>query len=209
MHLHSLSLILIYDVWLFLFQIQRLPFLQSSNLALDTLKGSDESIGFEDILNGKRLIHFFFLITDITVEVWPLTSTLCLCHVTLQIQPRVKWWVNHTWWWNINWACCKEDLTQITHIDLDSHLSAFFCSLDPKQKWPTQVLEKCSHLFRRTGEGWGCIWEKKAYLENNIKHGLLSIEHFSSSACKTLIQTGIQCCFCMIPNWLAFLINWT
>ncbi|KAM6953781.1 proteasome maturation protein, partial [Aplochiton taeniatus] len=32
-------------------QIQRLPFLQSSNLALDTLRGSDESIGFEDVLN--------------------------------------------------------------------------------------------------------------------------------------------------------------
>ncbi|AWP20865.1 putative proteasome maturation protein [Scophthalmus maximus] len=32
-------------------QIQRLPFLQSSNLALDTLRGSDESIGFDDILN--------------------------------------------------------------------------------------------------------------------------------------------------------------
>uniref|UniRef100_A0A3Q4IGI2 Proteasome maturation protein n=1 Tax=Neolamprologus brichardi TaxID=32507 RepID=A0A3Q4IGI2_NEOBR len=31
--------------------IQRLPFLQSSNLALDTLRNSDESIGFEDILN--------------------------------------------------------------------------------------------------------------------------------------------------------------
>ncbi|XP_041669722.1 proteasome maturation protein [Cheilinus undulatus] len=32
-------------------QIQRLPFLQSSNLALDTLRGSDDVIGFEDILN--------------------------------------------------------------------------------------------------------------------------------------------------------------
>ncbi|XP_031428609.1 proteasome maturation protein [Clupea harengus] len=32
-------------------QIQRLPFLQSSNLALDTLRGSDDTIGFEDILN--------------------------------------------------------------------------------------------------------------------------------------------------------------
>ncbi|KAM9775238.1 proteasome maturation protein [Syngnathus typhle] len=32
-------------------QIQRLPFLPSSNLALDTLRGTDESIGFEDILN--------------------------------------------------------------------------------------------------------------------------------------------------------------
>ncbi|PWA25030.1 hypothetical protein CCH79_00016005, partial [Gambusia affinis] len=32
------------------FQIQRLPFLPSSNLALDTLRGSDECIGFEDIL---------------------------------------------------------------------------------------------------------------------------------------------------------------
>ncbi|KAG5850368.1 proteasome maturation protein [Anguilla rostrata] len=32
-------------------QIQRLPFLQSSNIALDTLRGSDDSIGFEDILN--------------------------------------------------------------------------------------------------------------------------------------------------------------
>lgn len=32
-------------------QIQRLPFLPSSNLALDTLRGNDEAIGFEDILN--------------------------------------------------------------------------------------------------------------------------------------------------------------
>ncbi|XP_056417809.1 proteasome maturation protein [Hyla sarda] len=32
-------------------QIQRLPFLQSSNIALDTLRGNDECIGFEDILN--------------------------------------------------------------------------------------------------------------------------------------------------------------
>uniref|UniRef100_A0A9J8B060 Proteasome maturation protein n=2 Tax=Cyprinus carpio TaxID=7962 RepID=A0A9J8B060_CYPCA len=32
-------------------QIQRLPFLPSSNLALDTLRGSDDTIGFEDILN--------------------------------------------------------------------------------------------------------------------------------------------------------------
>ncbi|XP_077410566.1 proteasome maturation protein isoform X2 [Vanacampus margaritifer] len=32
-------------------QVQRLPFLQSSNLALDILRGTDESIGFEDILN--------------------------------------------------------------------------------------------------------------------------------------------------------------
>lgn len=38
---------------LFFSQIQRLPFLSSSNLALDTLRGSDESIGFEDILNGQ------------------------------------------------------------------------------------------------------------------------------------------------------------
>ncbi|MBN3304154.1 proteasome maturation protein [Amia ocellicauda] len=32
-------------------QIQRLPFLQSSNIALDTLRGNDEAIGFEDFLN--------------------------------------------------------------------------------------------------------------------------------------------------------------
>ncbi|CAH2225148.1 proteasome maturation [Pelobates cultripes] len=32
-------------------QVQRLPFLQSSNIALDSLKGNDECIGFEDILN--------------------------------------------------------------------------------------------------------------------------------------------------------------
>ncbi|XP_012882717.1 PREDICTED: proteasome maturation protein [Dipodomys ordii] len=32
-------------------QVQRLPFLQSSNLSLDILKGNDETIGFEDILN--------------------------------------------------------------------------------------------------------------------------------------------------------------
>ncbi|XP_071592636.1 proteasome maturation protein [Heliangelus exortis] len=32
-------------------QVQRLPFLHSSNVALDTLRGNDEYIGFEDILN--------------------------------------------------------------------------------------------------------------------------------------------------------------
>ncbi|KAG7261752.1 hypothetical protein CRUP_014741 [Coryphaenoides rupestris] len=32
-------------------QIQRLPFLPSSNLALDTLRATDETICFEDILN--------------------------------------------------------------------------------------------------------------------------------------------------------------
>ncbi|XP_053564454.1 proteasome maturation protein [Bombina bombina] len=32
-------------------QVQRLPFLQSSNIALDSLRGNDDSIGFEDILN--------------------------------------------------------------------------------------------------------------------------------------------------------------
>ncbi|KAM8880976.1 proteasome maturation protein [Synchiropus splendidus] len=36
-------------------QIQRLPFLQSSNLALDTLRGGDETIGFEDILNDPAM----------------------------------------------------------------------------------------------------------------------------------------------------------
>ncbi|CAO2630764.1 Proteasome maturation protein [Lemmus lemmus] len=31
--------------------VQRLPFLPSSNLSLDILRGNDETIGFEDILN--------------------------------------------------------------------------------------------------------------------------------------------------------------
>ncbi|XP_028290317.1 proteasome maturation protein [Gouania willdenowi] len=35
-------------------QIQRLPFLPSSHLALDTLRGSDETIGFDDILNDPN-----------------------------------------------------------------------------------------------------------------------------------------------------------
>lgn len=34
-------------------KVQRLPFLTSSNLSLDILRGNDETIGFEDILNGK------------------------------------------------------------------------------------------------------------------------------------------------------------
>lgn len=34
-------------------QVQRLPFLPSSNLSLDILRGNDETIGFEDILNGE------------------------------------------------------------------------------------------------------------------------------------------------------------
>ncbi|EDL05840.1 mCG145041, isoform CRA_a, partial [Mus musculus] len=32
-------------------QVHRLPFLPSSNLSLDILRGNDETIGFEDILN--------------------------------------------------------------------------------------------------------------------------------------------------------------
>ncbi|XP_032941291.1 proteasome maturation protein [Catharus ustulatus] len=32
-------------------QVQRLPFLHSSNIAMDILRGNDECIGFEDILN--------------------------------------------------------------------------------------------------------------------------------------------------------------
>ncbi|XP_078258513.1 proteasome maturation protein [Rhinoraja longicauda] len=32
-------------------QVQRLPFLMSSNIALETLQGNDECLGFEDILN--------------------------------------------------------------------------------------------------------------------------------------------------------------
>ncbi|MBZ3877121.1 Proteasome maturation protein [Sciurus carolinensis] len=32
-------------------KVQRLPFLSSSNLSLDILRGNDETIGFEDILN--------------------------------------------------------------------------------------------------------------------------------------------------------------
>lgn len=38
---------------LFVSQVQRLPFLPSSNLSLDILRGNDETIGFEDILNGE------------------------------------------------------------------------------------------------------------------------------------------------------------
>ncbi|KAF7251008.1 Proteasome maturation protein, partial [Varanus komodoensis] len=36
-------------------QAQHLPFLHSSNLSLDILKGTYDCIGFEDILNGKDL----------------------------------------------------------------------------------------------------------------------------------------------------------
>lgn len=39
-------------------QAQRLPFLHSSNIALDTLRGNDECIGFEDILNGKCILFW-------------------------------------------------------------------------------------------------------------------------------------------------------
>ncbi|KAB1267698.1 Proteasome maturation protein [Camelus dromedarius] len=35
-------------------QVQRLPFLPSSNLSLDILRGNDETIGFEDILNDDE-----------------------------------------------------------------------------------------------------------------------------------------------------------
>uniref|UniRef100_A0A8B9WQ66 Proteasome maturation protein n=1 Tax=Bos mutus grunniens TaxID=30521 RepID=A0A8B9WQ66_BOSMU len=44
-------------------QVQRLPFLPSSNLSLDILRGNDETIGFEDILNGSRRAGDFVLFT--------------------------------------------------------------------------------------------------------------------------------------------------
>lgn len=55
--LDPFTCLLVYRLFLMslLLQIQRLPFLPSSNLAVDTLRGSDESIGFEDILNGQNL----------------------------------------------------------------------------------------------------------------------------------------------------------
>eukprot|EP00062_Callorhinchus_milii_P015223 gi/632965244/ref/XP_007898794.1/ PREDICTED: proteasome maturation protein [Callorhinchus milii] len=39
-------------------QVQRLPFLMSSNIALETLRGSDECIGFEDVLNDPSQSEF-------------------------------------------------------------------------------------------------------------------------------------------------------
>lgn len=72
-----------------LFQIQRLPFLQSSNLALETLKGGDESIGFEDILNGEELacpsprLHLkkrVFLVASLPVD-----RCLLMCGVTTPV----------------------------------------------------------------------------------------------------------------------------
>lgn len=45
-------------------KIQRLPCLPSSMVALDTLMGTDESIGFEDFLNGmKHSLATLFLCT--------------------------------------------------------------------------------------------------------------------------------------------------
>lgn len=59
-------------------QIQRLPFLQSSNLALDTLRNSDESIGFEDVLNGGNLVLPFYTFSDMCDDVKP-WLILCFC----------------------------------------------------------------------------------------------------------------------------------
>lgn len=71
-------------------QIQRLPFLQSSNLALDTLRGSDECIGFEDILNGESLN--LFTPSVIVVSCLCMKSDPCpvFVLVTFQIQLRVR-----------------------------------------------------------------------------------------------------------------------
>ena len=47
-----------------LFQARRLPFLPSSNLALETLEGRDEFIDFDDyIFNGKYLNRYLILIS--------------------------------------------------------------------------------------------------------------------------------------------------
>lgn len=46
-------------------QVQRLPFLHSSNLSLEILNGNYDCIGFEDILNGKNLFSEFGDMSDI------------------------------------------------------------------------------------------------------------------------------------------------
>lgn len=99
----------------FFSQIQRLPFLSSSNLALDTLRGSDESIGFEDILNGQDVgvLHCCW-------HEGPRDDFLTprLLSVFLQIQPRAKWWGSRTSWWNTNWDCCERFCrTHSSHFD--------------------------------------------------------------------------------------------
>ena len=78
------------DVFLSSIQIQRLPFLQSSNLALDTLRGSDESITFDDILNGENLILSTPSLTEPSCLSMKSHQCTVFVSVTFQIQPRVK-----------------------------------------------------------------------------------------------------------------------
>lgn len=63
-------------------QVQRLPFLHSSNIALDTLRGNDECIGFEDILNGKYTFQGFCELPGVSIlpgEKWDLGGQdLCM-----------------------------------------------------------------------------------------------------------------------------------
>ena len=53
-------------------QVHRLPFLPSSNLSLDILRGNDETIGFEDILNGEWHPALWNTILTIQGDISPL-----------------------------------------------------------------------------------------------------------------------------------------
>lgn len=82
-------------------QIQRLPCLPSSMVALDSLLGTDESIGFDDFLNGERQSFLSPLVKECwtpTVYVEPLNKFcltvscwMVLCCKFLWKQYLIKW----------------------------------------------------------------------------------------------------------------------
>ena len=185
------ALVFIHQAWPYVlislllssFQIQRLPFLQSSNLALDTLRGSDESIGFEDILNGQNLILSALSLTAVmSLRVNSNLHPVFVCLSSFRSSPE----------WNDGRASHdggiqtgnvvnkKRDTDPHTHTHVVHYLFYWFIN----NKSPTQALWTCHHLGR-TGDKWGCGrgW-------GHISEDFL-IRH-------------IQCCFCMIPTWLYF-----
>lgn len=95
-----------------------------------------EAVTTLSVLRTSSMVRHLFphlhSIIDASVWIWFLTSAFaCLFPVTLQIQPRVKWWVSHIWWWNTSWDYCEWRWTAMIHLDL----GLLFVRLLSVKKW--------------------------------------------------------------------------
>lgn len=164
------------------FQIQRLPFLPSSNLGLDTLRGSDDCIGFDDILNGEDPILLQKGVCKTSLWVWVLTvSVLSPCRSGSV--------------WSDGRAACNGGVQTGTVVKEDA-LRPYTDTHNDLRLW----------IFCILFIGW------KTQFPISGSRELLESEKGLMWVCRggvTLPSLNRECCFFMISASLVFLINYT